>query len=367
MRLRLVAGSVVALISLASCGGGGGGSGDSAGTGPFGIDARPANLTCLAPDRLGGNGTVTTSDAFPAAPSFDQPTKILQSPGDPFRWFVLEKTGRVRVFDSRNPAAASTWLNLSALVNASGEGGLLGLAFHPDFPATREVFVSYTGNPGGPMVSRVSRILLDNTSAPSVTTEQVLLTVDQPFENHNGGDIDFGPDGYLYLGLGDGGSGNDPFNYSQDNTRLLGKMLRIDVAGVAWPAPAYRIPGNNPFAANPKCGPAANGASCPEIYATGLRNPWRWSFDRPTGQLWLGDVGQGSREEVDRIERGGNYGWSCREGRIAGPAGCNPAGVIEPLGDYSHASGDISITGGFVYRGNNLAALRGRYVFGDFV
>jgi len=209
-------------------------------------------------------------------------------------------------------------------------------------------------------------VILDNVSAPSATTEQVLLRVDQPFANHNGGDIAFGADGNLYFGLGDGGSANDPFGYAQNDTRLLGKMLRIDVAGVPFPSPGYRIPASNPFAANPRCGPGANAASCPEIYASGLRNPWRFSFDEATGDLWVGDVGQDSREEVDRIQRGGNYGWNCREGFIAGPSSCSTGGLLEPLSDYPHANGDSSITGGFVYRGNSLQALRGRYVFGDF-
>lgn len=358
--IRAIAWVTAAAAGLASCGGGGGGSAD----GPFGIDTRPANLTCLAPDRSGGNVTVTTSDAFPAAPAFNQPTTILQAPGDGTRWFVLEKAGRIRVFSTGNPAAVTTWLDFSGPVNDSGEGGMLGMAFHPDYPATRQVFLSYTT--GSPMVSRVSRVILDNVTTPGVTTEQVLLTVDQPFSNHNGGDIAFGPDGNLYFGLGDGGSADDPFDYAQDDTRLLGKMLRIDVVGVAWPSPGYQIPASNPFAANPRCGPAANGASCPEIYASGLRNPWRWSFDEPTGELWLGDVGQNAREEVNRIERGGNYGWDCREGFIGGPSACAPAGLIDPLSDYPHANGDNSITGGFVYRGNSLPALRGRYVFGDF-
>ena len=358
---------MVAVIVIASCGGGGGGgdSGPVAG-GPFGLDARPSNAACVAPERPNANSTVSTVDAFPAAPAFDQPTKILQAPGDPSRWFVLEKTGRIRVFNVSNPAAVTTWLDFSAKVNVKSEGGLLGLAFHPDYPATREVFVSYTGNPGGAMVSKVSRIILDNVSAPSSTSEQVLLTVNQPFDNHNGGDIAFGADGDLYFGLGDGGSGNDPNNYSQNNTRLLGKMLRIDVVGVAWPNPGYRNPPDNPFAGNGKCGPDANAASCPEIYATGLRNPWRWSFDAPTGQLWLGDVGQDRFEEVDRIQRGGNYGWNCREGFNAGPAICSTPGLLDPVSEYPHANGDNSITGGYVYRGTAIPALRGRYLFGDF-
>jgi uncharacterized repeat protein (TIGR03806 family) len=366
-RSSTIAFALIALLAAAGCGGGGGGGSNGGGSmsGTFGLAARPANPSFLAPARPDNNAGAATTDAFPAAPAFEQPTKILQAPGDATRWFVLEKTGRIRVFSVSNPAVVSTWLDFSTLVNTSVEGGMLGMAFHPDYPATREVFVSYTGNPGGPMVSRVSRVVLDNVTSPSATTEQIILTADQPFPNHNGGDIAFGADGYLYLGLGDGGDANDPFNYAQNNTRLLGKMLRIDVVGVAYPSPGYGIPADNPFAFNAKCGPAANAASCPEIYATGLRNPWRWSFDRPTGDLWLGDVGQGSREEINRIERGGNYGWDCREGFIAGPSNCSTAGLTDPVTDYPRSDG-TSVTGGFVYRGTDIPNLAGRYVFGDY-
>ncbi len=331
-----------------------------------GLDARPSNTTCIAPLRPDGNATVATVDAFPTAPTLTQPVKILQAPGDASRWFVIEKTGRIRVFSVSNPTLVTTWLDFSALVNDDGESGLLGMAFHPSYPAVREVFVSYTGDPGSAIVSKVSRVILDNVTTPSVTTRQILLTVNQPFNNHKGGDIAFGADGYLYFGLGDGGSGNDPFGYSQNNTRLLGKMLRIQVVGVTYPLPGYLIPADNPFAASPKCGPAANAANCPEIYASGLRNPWRWSFDRPTGELWAGDVGEGDREEVDRIEKGGNYGWNCREGFLPGPVSCATAGLTDPVSDYPHDDGNVSITGGYVYRGTAIPALRGRYVFADY-
>ena len=355
---------VAATLALASCGGGGGG-GDDAPSGPFGLDVRPINTTCVAPDLGTGNTTITTVDAFPAAPRFQQPTKILQAPGDGSRWFVLEKGGRIRVFSTANPAVVGTWLDFSTQVNDNGEGGLLGMAFHPDYPATREVFVSYTI--GAPMISRVSRLILDNVTTPGAVIEEVLLTVNQPpFENHKGGDIAFGPDGNLYFGLGDGGSANDPSGYAQNDTRLLGKMLRIDVVDVPWPTPGYLIPSGNPHETNPVCGPGANGASCPEIYASGFRNPWRWSFDEPTGELWVGDVGQGSREEVNKVERGANYGWNCREGSIEGPGDCGPAGMEDPVSEYGHSDGNDSITGGYVYRGDSLPALRGRYVFGDF-
>lgn len=339
---------------------------DPATGGPFGLDARPSNTTCLAPARPSGNATVDTVDAFPTAPAFSAPTKILQAPGDATRWFVLEKGGLLKVFSTGSPASVSTWLDLTGPVNPDNEGGLLGMAFHPSWPATREVFVSYTAD-GAPLTSRLSRFILDSATQPVNVTEQVLLTVDQPFSNHNGGDIAFGPDGFLYFGLGDGGSGGDPNDYAQNQTRLLGKMLRVNVVGVAYPSPGYTVPAGNPFAANPKCGPGSNAQACPETYASGLRNPWRWSFDGPTGDLWLGDVGQGEWEEVDRIERGGNYGWRCREGfNSFNTAGCPTGGFIDPLTEYPHANGDSSITGGYVYRGTAIPVLRGRYVFGDF-
>jgi glucose/arabinose dehydrogenase len=185
--------------------------------------------------------------------------------------------------------------------------------------------------------------------------------VDQPYQNHNGGNIAFGPDGYLYFGLGDGGSGNDPGDNAQNTSNLLGAMLRIDVGVLP-----YTIPPTNPFAGNPPCGDGGfspDGSGCPEIFAWGLRNPWRWSFDRATGDLWAGDVGQNAWEEVDRITIGGNYGWRDREGAHCNPnlypAGdCPTAGLIDPETEYSHAVGS-SITGGYVYRGSTLPGLVG--------
>ncbi len=333
----------------------------------FGLDARPANATCIAPSRPTGDAQVGTADAYPTAPAFNAPTKIIQAPGDGSRWFVLEKGGLIRTFNVANPAVVTNWLDFRSKVNADSEGGMLGMAFHPDFPATPEVYVSYTGNPGTSMVSKISRVILDNVTTPVSITEQVLRQVDQPATNHNGGDIAFGPDGFLYVGLGDGGGAGDTQNYARNPTRLLGKMLRINVLGVAFPSPGYTIPSTNPYAANPRCGPAANALPCPEIYASGLRNPWRWSFDGPTGQLWAGDVGQGAWEEVDVIELGGDYGWRCREGAHSyNSSGCPAGGLTEPVTEYAHSGGNASITGGFVYRGAALTALQGRYVFADF-
>jgi len=336
-----------------------------------GLDTRPANATCIAPARPTGGGRITTSDVFGASPGFNNMTKILQAPGDASRWFVLEKNGLIKVFSVTSPNLVNTYLNFSGLVRTTSEGGMLGMAFDPGFPATPEVYVSYTIN-GSPMTSVISRIILDDTDNPLNTTEQVILTVDQPNNNHNGGDISFGPDGYLYIGFGDGGGGGDPDETGQDTTRLLGSMLRIDVQGVAYPSPGYGIPGDNPFAGNnppnPPCGPGGNALACPEIYAWGLRNPWRWSFDEQTGQLWLGDVGQNLWEEVDVIERGGNYGWDNCEGLANYEANnCPDPAFVNPVTVYRHESNNNSITGGHVYRGSALAGLAGRYVFADYV
>lgn len=333
----------------------------------IGLDARPSNTTCIAPLRPTGDASVSVVDAFPTAPSFNSMTKALQAPGDANRWFVVEQGGLIKVFSTSNPANASTWIDLEdEVVSGSGEDGLLGMAFHPGWPSTREVFVSYTAA-GSPLVSRLSRLILDDVDNPTTVTEQILMTVNQPFTNHNGGDIAFGNDGHLYLGLGDGGSGGDPGNVSQNPTRLLGKMLRIEVVGVAFPSPGYTIPSDNPHAANPRCGPGTNAQPCPEIYASGLRNPWRWNFDPTSGSLFAGDVGQSSREEIDLIALGGNYGWNCREGFLSFPGTGDCSGAfIDPLLDYDRSQGDTSVTGGFVYRGTGISALRGRYVFADF-
>lgn len=334
--------------------------------GAFGLDARPANATCVAPARPTRDSSVSVVDPFSPVPTFGAITKILQAPGDPNRWFVLDKQGLIKVMSTSNPGSVSDWIDLRGPVNDGGEGGLLGIAFHPGWPTTRQVFVSYTAN-GSPLTSRISRLILDDVTNPSPPTEQILLTVDQPFDNHNGGEIAFGNDGYLYFGLGDGGSGGDPGNLAQNPTRLLGKMLRIGVVGVAFPNPGYTIPADNPNAANPRCGPGTNAQACPEIFASGLRNPWRFSIDAPTGDVWVGDVGQNQLEEVDLVTRGGNYGWNCREGFSSYPGtGVCSGSFTDPLIDYPHDDGDISITGGFVYRGAAIPSLQGRYIFGDF-
>lgn len=302
---------------------------------------------------------------FPAL-SFTRPVALLQAPGDASRWFVLEQAGRVLVFpNSPTAGAATTFVDLTDRVHAGGEMGLLGMAFHPRFPAEPRVYLSYTSDDAG-RESRIAEFRLGRNGELDPATGRIVLRVSQPERNHNGGQIAFGPDGYLYAGFGDGGGANDrhgAIGNGQRLTTLLGKMLRIDIR----PASGYAIPPDNPFAGNPLCGSGGGAAApCPEIYAWGLRNPWRWSFDRQTGALWVGDVGQNALEEIDRVRRGGNYGWRCREGtRDTGMACGGGADLLPPVAEYGRGEGR-SVTGGYVYRGNAIAGLRGRYVFGDY-
>ena len=296
------------------------------------------------------------------------PVAMLQAPGDSTRWFVVEQQGIVRVFPNNANATdndVDVFVDISGMVTFAGEAGLLGTAFHPDFANNGEVFLSYVtgGPPGTSVVSRFTSNDGGQTLDP--TTEQIILTIPQDFGNHNGGQLAFGPDGFLYAGWGDGGSGGDPNDRAEDTTNLLGSMTRIDVDGTA----PYEVPATNPFAGNAMCpqGFTTTMTDCPEIYAWGLRNPWRWSFDSLTGELWVGDVGQSSWEEIDRVTAGGNYGWDIREGAhcFEPPQGCATAGLIDPITEYDRNAG-VSVTGGYVYRGNAIPGLQGQYVYGDF-
>lgn len=342
--------------------------------GPFAYDARPANPTCVAPAPPPGLSTVTTQRAFPNL-SFAAPLGMFQAPGEPGRIIIMERDGRLQAFPNRADAGTADVveiLDISARVDTAGEGGLLGLAFHPQWATRKEVFLSYTET-GSPLRSIISRFKsTDSGLTFDPASEEKLLQLDQPYSNHDGGGIGFGPDGFLYIGFGDGGSGGDPQNRSQRLNTNLGKFLRIDV-DVPF-TEKYRIPSDNPYAADDtpcnRATPAeeqAAGVRCAEIYAIGLRNPWRWSFDTVSGELWAGDVGQGAREEVDRIVRGGNYGWKVREGFIcySPMTNCPTAGFIDPVVDYPRGDGN-SITGGFVYRGTRIPQLVGRFVFGDY-
>jgi uncharacterized repeat protein (TIGR03806 family) len=295
---------------------------------------------------------------------------MLQAPGDSSRWFVVEQAGAVRQFAVNSSAAPGVFVDITARVRSGGEMGLLGMAFHPDFPTDSRVFLSYTMGSSA-LVSIISAFRsIDGGATLDPSSEQIVLVVNQPQTNHNGGHIAFGPDRLLYIGLGDGGGGGDPHGNpgnGQSLTTLLGKVLRIDVNGAA----PYAIPASNPFAQNARCGAAGStsGDPCPEIYAWGLRNPWRWSFDRNDGAFWLADVGQGDWEEVNQVTLGGNYGWRCREGahdfNSGGTSGCSTATLIDPVAEYDHSEG-VSITGGYVYRGAQTTNLAGRYLFGDF-
>lgn len=321
---------------------------------------------------------------FPAL-SFAAPTLLLQRAGDDSKFYMLEKSGRIYAFENRQGVREkSLYLDISKdRVDESFEGGLLGMAFDPAFSTNRYVYLSYTTSDAPErdnsrqLVSRISRFIANaENSALLPDSELVLLSIDQPHNNHNGGQIDFGPDGYLYAGYGDGGSWGDPDRNGQNTSTLLGTMLRIDVSEFDQQASAqkrYRIPADNPFASSADC---VTGEGCPEIYAWGFRNPWRWSFDKKTGHLWVGDVGQGEREEIDLVEKGGNYGWNCYEGNAEYRlSACEPAKkFIKPVHDYKHmpsaSSSDgmaASVTGGFVYRGNKVPELYGSYVYADFV
>ena len=321
------------------------------------------------PPPVYGGVTLAVARVNPAL-AFSAPVGALQAPGDSSRWFVIEQAGHVRVFANQaGTSVAGDFLDVSGRVSFSGEAGLLGMAFHPQFPVDPRVYISYTAVESGQLVSRLAAYQTrDGGLTLDATSEVILLRVKQPESNHNGGHILFGPDGFLYLGLGDGGGAGDvhgAIGNGQELDTLLGKILRIDVdSGVA----PYAIPAGNPNAANALCGADGVGAApCAEIYAWGLRNPWRFSFDRSGGALWIGDVGQNSWEEVDRVSAPANLGWRCREGAHAFDPNCGPgAGLTEPVAEYGH-NPDASITGGYVYRGSQNPAIFGQYVCGDFV
>lgn len=290
--------------------------------------------------------------AFPRLPLLSGLVGLHQAPGDSATFYALRKSGQIVRFSNQSTASSvALVLDVSARVLDSGESGLLGLAFHPQFASNGRLYLYYTG--GSPLTSYLSRFVRRGDGSFHASDEEILLTVAQPFANHNGGQLAFGPDGYLYLALGDGGSGGDPFGNAQNTNVLLGKILRLDVDGAA----PYAIPPDNPF---------ASGGGRPEIWAYGLRNPWRFAFDRVTGELWAGDVGEDQYEEIDTIRRGGNYGWAIMEGaHCFNSATCNTTGLILPVFEYTHSEG-CSVTGGYVYRGNALSALQGRYLFTDF-
>jgi glucose/arabinose dehydrogenase len=294
-----------------------------------------------------------------AAPLF-----VTGAPGDD-RLFALEQNNaRIQIISGG--AVVGTFLDINALASSGGERGLLGLAFHPDYATNGYFFVNYTNNAGATVVARYKRLTASVADPASAVN---FLTIAQPFSNHNGGCIRFGPDGYLYIGMGDGGSANDPSCNAQNNNVLLGKMLRLDIDTIDTTG-TYGIPPTNPF--------VGVAGFRPEIFMTGLRNPWRFSFDRETGDMWLGDVGQLTIEEVDFLPNGvggQDLGWRIFEGNncfgqgtcpVTVPGCTTPAGYTFPVFTYTHASSNCSITGGHRYRGSAIPAIDGYYFFGDY-
>jgi glucose/arabinose dehydrogenase len=288
------------------------------------------------------------------------PVYLTAPPGDE-RLFIVEKGGTIRI---RKPDGfvAEPFLDISPQVSTDGERGLLGLAFPADYATSGRFVVHYTNPEGNTRVS-VFHVSADPDRADPLS-ETVMLAEDQPFSNHNGGQITFGPDGFLYIGLGDGGAGGDPDNRGQRLDEPLGSILRIDVANPSSTGAAYAVPADNPFTATP--------GARPEIWSYGLRNPWRFSFDRGTGDLYIGDVGQNLWEEVDwspaaeGAGRGVNYGWKRMEGRHCYESdSCDQTGLALPIVEYGHDLG-CSVTGGYVYRGAAIPALQGHYLYGDF-
>ena len=292
--------------------------------------------------------------AVRVASGLQSPLDVQAVPGDRTRLFVVEQAGRIRILRA-GAVVATPFLDIASRISSGGERGLLGLAFHPGYAQNGRLFVNYTDPAGHTHIAEFHAAPGADTADPA--SERLILLVTQPFPNHNGGGLAFGNDGMLYIGLGDGGSGGDPLGNGQSLLTHLGKMLRIDVDRGS----PFAIPPDNPF--------VGNAAALPAIWAYGLRNPWRFGFDRATGDLYIGDVGQDRREEVDvglAARHGGeNYGWSIMEGSRCFRSGCPTAGLTLPVLDYGRSDG-CSITGGVVYRGCRMPGYQGTYFYGDY-
>ena len=297
------------------------------------------------------------------ASGLSKPVSVTSARDSTGRLFIVEQGGRIRIWkDSK--ILTTSFLSITSQVSKGNEQGLLGLTFHPSFKTNRKLYVNFT-DLNGDTVIREYRVSSTNPNVVATSTARTILRISQPYDNHNGGTLAFGTDGYLYIGMGDGGSGGDPGNRAQNKDSLLGKMLRINVNSTTSTT-NYTTPTSNPY-----YGVAGRN----EIWQIGLRNPWKFSFDRANGNLWIGDVGQNTWEEIDRATRtssgpgkGINWGWRVMEGMhcYSPSSGCSTTGKSYPVTEYSHDGGRCSVTGGFVYRGSEVAALVGGYVFADY-
>jgi glucose/arabinose dehydrogenase len=309
-----------------------------------------------------GNGSASVNDrklliqTEQVISGLNGPLAITNAADGTGRLFIAEQGGTIRILVN-GVLVTDPFLDISGRISCCGERGLLGIAFPPDYKSKRYFYVNYTNTQGNTVISRF-HVPLQSLDTADQNSEEIILTIAQPFSNHNGGHLTFGPDGYLYIGTGDGGSGGDPFNNAQSTGTLLGKMLRIDVESGSSP---YAIPSDNPF--------VGNASYRPEIWAVGLRNPWRYSFDQTEGHLFIADVGQDDYEEINfqsAQRSGGNYGWNIMEGaHCYNATTCNGSGLVIPIAEYDHDLG-CSVTGGKVYRGSSYPDLAGIYFYGDF-
>jgi glucose/arabinose dehydrogenase len=327
----------------------------------------------------GSSSSVNTSPPPPPPPTaqfdltqvangFSTPLDVQQPADSSGRLFVVEQNGHIQIIQGDGTRASTPFLDVTGRAGFTfgGETGLLGLALHPQYAQNHRFFVNYTRNTGAQLQSVIAEFTASPTNAnfADPATENILLTLDQPFTNHNGGGLAFDQAGYLYIAFGDGGSGGDPQCNGQNINVLLGKILRIDVDSPPATGLNYAIPPSNPF---------VNQTGRDEIWLYGLRNPFRFSFDSATGNLWIGDVGQDTYEEVDLLtpqQGGANLGWNLREGTHAYPATtCSQTGntLTDPIFDYDHSNGDATVIGGYVYHGQKIPVLAGSYVFGDFI
>jgi glucose/arabinose dehydrogenase len=289
----------------------------------------------------------------PLARGLKQPVYLTHD-GTPRR-FIVEQAGTIRLITEDGTLAKQPYLDIVKRVTSGGECGLLSVAFHPKFADNGYLYVNYTAKPKKQLQTIIARFKTDpSATRVDASTEQVLLTIDQPYSNHNGGQIQFGPDGMLYIGMGDGGAGGDPHGNGQKTDTLLAKILRIDVDAADA---GYAVPKDNPFVGKPNWRP--------EIWATGLRNPWRFTFDRATGDCYTGDIGQNLYEEIDLVVKGGNYGWRNREATHAFNGGSMRKDFIDPIAEYGRDKGQ-SVTSGYVYRGKRFPQLAGWFLYADY-